>query len=394
MAIDEADERNGVIDEPGEIVVENQAFEVSLASGQIVPVDFQNRPPSYTFDSTIAADGRQLPARHLYVLMMALSRELDPASPLGTASAEMDFPSINGTGGSFVPPGTAANYKARRLAQWAVNVVDYRDPDSIITRFVFDPNPFDGWSPPAITAADSEFVVWGVESPELVFTESVAFHDVRLQDGNQDNGGGTTKTDATPDNDSDQVRVPQGSVFLELYCPRSTIAGDQTTKQGAPQELYTTVAGLPELDLARLAPPVNSGGLGLPVWRVAFSEPHYRRPHPTANTKFASNPALLRETNPDTASPERFHPDEIQPPVTSGTGAGNALDLERFIWFRPFGSLAAIAQTITDNEPMVGDLAMTANEVFFPPTGDIRESVAINADRTLAPGQFLVIRAT
>ncbi len=31
---------------------------------------------------------------------------------------------------------------ARRIAQWAVNVVDFRDPDSIMTPFEYDVNPF------------------------------------------------------------------------------------------------------------------------------------------------------------------------------------------------------------------------------------------------------------
>lgn len=47
-------------------------------------------------------------------------------------------------------------------AQWAANVNDFRDADSVFTRFEYDPNPSDGWSPP------SGSVVWGTERPELV----------------------------------------------------------------------------------------------------------------------------------------------------------------------------------------------------------------------------------
>ena len=68
-------------------------------------------------------------------------------------------------------------YTARRLAQWAVNVVDYRDPDSVMTRFAFDPNPFDadGWSvDESVTPASAQFVVWGVEEPQLLFSEGLA----------------------------------------------------------------------------------------------------------------------------------------------------------------------------------------------------------------------------
>ena len=64
-------------------------------------------------------------------------------------------------------------------------------------------------------------VVWGVEAPELVFSESLAMHDVRVRDTDLDSGIGTDKADTmNPDPDTDQVRMPQGSLFLELYCPR------------------------------------------------------------------------------------------------------------------------------------------------------------------------------
>ncbi|MEY4566789.1 MAG: hypothetical protein RLY14_1759, partial [Planctomycetota bacterium] len=39
------------------------------------------------------------------------------------------------------------DYRARRLAQWAINLVDYRDADAAMTRFAYDSNPFEatGW---------------------------------------------------------------------------------------------------------------------------------------------------------------------------------------------------------------------------------------------------------
>ncbi len=33
----------------------------------------------------------------------------------------------------------------RQIAQWAVNCVDMRDPDVIMTPFEYDENPWDGW---------------------------------------------------------------------------------------------------------------------------------------------------------------------------------------------------------------------------------------------------------
>jgi hypothetical protein len=62
-------------------------------------------------------------------------------------------------------------------AQWAVNVVDFRDADSTMTRFAYDRNPADGW-----TAGTD--VVWGVERPELVITEALAWQS----DGGADGG--------------------------------------------------------------------------------------------------------------------------------------------------------------------------------------------------------------
>ena len=41
--------------------------------------------------------------------------------------------------------GPNTNQTAYALAQWAINCVDFRDRDSVMTPFEFDLNPFDGW---------------------------------------------------------------------------------------------------------------------------------------------------------------------------------------------------------------------------------------------------------
>ncbi|MFM7242907.1 MAG: hypothetical protein ACKO40_01860, partial [Planctomycetaceae bacterium] len=61
-------------------------------------------------------------------------------------------------------------------AQWAVNVVDFRDVDSTMTRFAYDRNPKDGW-----TAGTD--VVWGLERPELLITEALAWQSDDGADG-------------------------------------------------------------------------------------------------------------------------------------------------------------------------------------------------------------------
>jgi hypothetical protein len=57
-------------------------------------------------------------------------------------------------------------------AQWAANVMDFRDSDNVPTRFEYDTNLMDGWNPSGGTQ-----VVWGVERPEVVITEVAARRD-------------------------------------------------------------------------------------------------------------------------------------------------------------------------------------------------------------------------
>lgn len=351
---------NGVIDEPGELTFENnRAFQPHGSAGGTLPAQY-NVTPNYTFDVT-GVDARQLLARHLYVLMMALCRDAT-------------FPSVDPT--HPIDPGQMALYRARRIAQWAVNVVDYRDADSIMTRFVFDPNPFDGWTPDASNPAH---VVWGVEQPELLLSESLAFHDVRVRDTSRDSSN-NSKSSMPPDSDTDQVRIPQGSLFLELYCPRVALdstsvaeaTADQRAKQGAPRELYeasdTTDPRTMALNLDATTPN------GVPVWRIAISAPHTTFPDVTSAG--ADSPALMRQGNPTTVSFEPGNMDELV--------AGTQLTLDRFVWFRTFNDVAAL-NTATALVP-----GMNATNTFFVPSLPA-PNTPINNDLSLAPGQFLTL---
>jgi len=86
-----------------------------------------------------AAAAKQDFCKHLYVLLVALGQPANKAT-----------------------------------AQWAANVIDYRDPDSRFTRFQFDTNPSDGWGPTTAGWSEANFV-WGAERPEAVIAQTLAW---------------------------------------------------------------------------------------------------------------------------------------------------------------------------------------------------------------------------
>lgn len=193
---------------------------------------------------------RQLYARHLYCLAQLIIPD------------DYVFPNVDKATYSALGAAEKTAERARILAQWAVNVVDFRDADAAMTRFPYDPAPlapkgtapneYYAWEPPADT------VVWGMEQPELLMTESFAAHDIRI------------KRDETGSPRYDQYRIPQGSLYLEFFCPRTTdVAGDRRAA-GVPRSLYNNSVAL---DLGRMAPAGANGITAVPVWRVYISDP-------------------------------------------------------------------------------------------------------------------------
>ena len=282
--------------------------------------------PDYANDDPIQGGyyARQVYARHLYCLMMFL---LDKGYAHPPKVEALDAASQQ-------------ELTARLIAQWAVNCVDFRDADAVMTPFEYDIYPFDGWSVDEnIGTNDGAFrgLVWGCEYPDLVLTETLAFHDVRLADTD---AGGKRQDESDPmaedDEDLDSVRIPQGSLYIEVRCNRNRA----TSNPALPPELYTSG----QLDLGRLAPD------GSPVWRVVVSPPAQ-----------GSSAMQRAAAQPDTT---QFDPRDMDRRVatTETMGPSAVESIERVIWFAavdPTGTPAGYEDRTYYNR--------TPNNRYLPP---------------------------
>ena len=191
-----------------------------------------------------------------------------------------DVKLVSGGGGTPYYQTPVGRWVIRRIAQWAINCVDFRDTDSIMTPFEFDYYPWDGWNVDGNLGTDGVYsleqgqltawtsttnqrgVVWGMETPDLLITETLAFHDRRVKDTSVNKKRTNPVTGMTDDTAStgtlDQFRVPQGSLFVELYSPRATTWNGQlgNQKPQLPLELYNTSG---QLILNLLSPPKPTG---------------------------------------------------------------------------------------------------------------------------------------
>jgi len=241
---------NRVVDDPAEAAealggLDSWAYQTASGPGPTVKFDYDSNGTAGSLE-----DPRQTLARHLYVLMMAVA----DLGYLDTIT-------------------TSRTNTARMLAQWAVNVVDFRDRDSIMTRFVFDENPFDGWNP----VNDLAHTVWGCERPELLISETLAFHDRRTEDLPDFGYAYPTGTEPKEEEQGDQIRDldqayrPQGSLFVELYNPWFE---NEPAAEEFDDPNKTQPAGQPGVDLAKTNPQ------GQPIWRIVITraEPDADRP--------------------------------------------------------------------------------------------------------------------
>ncbi len=376
---------DGVVDEPGRVLPPSQgepaasldpnfpgeilldAFRQVGSDGFPVDADGDGTPDVIPFDHARGADvngdrsnaydvdralARQLKARHLFVLLMLL-RDVGHVDPT--------------PGENTLTPDQRKELTVRRLAQWAVNAVDFHDADAIMTPFEYDLEPFtdeDGdenpWDvdgiisvntadpdnnrqSPRPSADDTEpyrGLVWGCERPELLLNETLGLHDRRVADTTgENNGDGDKRTDsngqeppAPADDDLDQPRIPQGSAFFELLCPRSA------TCAAAPRELYRFDPASRQwyLDLGRWAPPdpEDPTGLPYPVWRMVITKSHPRN--------------VLNENNVRRRLQRRPHSSSLEPEQFADARADtgdfsllpnpspeetNNVDIERIVWF-------------------------------------------------------------
>jgi hypothetical protein len=307
---------------------------------------------------------RQLLARYLYCLGQLI------------IPRDYKFPAMLGVNNQLLRD----RIRARAIAQWAVNVVDFRDTDAAMTRFEYDIYPFGVrnvggigdrpayWAPDRlINPNDGSYngsvrnyvdVVWGMEQPELLLTESLAFHDKRIRDTDLDPAGKLIDDAMNPDRDYDQYRFPQGSLFLEMYATRSTYVANDPVLPGAPSSLYQedpNASGRVKLDLSRRAPESADWGRQ-PVWRIGISN---STPPDVNNAAYKEQPNVIYQTADTRNGPNRIHAIDPQVATSSdlagvvGTmprpedavGSGlfrdsqrfstNAEEFDRLVWFLP-----------------------------------------------------------
>ncbi len=290
--------------------------------------------------------GRQFFAQNLFVLMMTL---LDQG-------ATVDYDSDGNRDQEEL---------AQQVAQWCVNVVDFRDADSVMTPFEYDYNPFNGWSVDGRHGTDEggeRRLVWGCERPELLLTETLAWHARRTEDLDDemwvmdgdddpmvDGPGKVNATDAEKkDADFDQRLRPRGAFFVEIFNPWTH---DETSANpsGAakPAELYRVNGGVPQgVELSRIAPG------GAPVWRLAVVEG-------ASIDRDPGNPYVDPADRFDTADIERtvyfVDADTTLPVDLKVSGA--------------FGTTAPVSQLLPGRYAVIGSSGIPDGNAFVSPVG-------------------------
>ena len=184
-------------------------------------------------------------ARHLYCLMTLLM-DANFTNPYPRTGSEAE----------------ARELTARRIAQWAINTADFRDADAIMTPLEYDVNPLDGWQEDidgdAATVEEGDRrIVWGCEYPELILTETLAFHDRRVKD--TDHAVQTTRSAGTASRSATMTWTSSGS--RKVHCSWSSTA----------REPGTAIIRFSHASCTRLTPIANGRGWTWGGWLPRMS---------------------------------------------------------------------------------------------------------------------------
>ncbi len=148
------------------------------------------------------------------------------------------------------------------------------------------------------------------------------------------------------DEDLDQIRVPEGSLFVELY------ATHNLNNPSASGDLYSYFVPTHQwyLDLSRTAPPGKddpanpSHSATYPVWRLAISKPHVAANGAPPGETTKSPRDFVDRRYPDTAETASFDPEQyttdpnpsigsLLPAALQTTPNADKIQLDRFVWF-------------------------------------------------------------
>jgi hypothetical protein len=428
------------------------------SAGAGVLVDPQSNIPLPADPTDADMRARQLLAKQLYCLVMLLLDDRLVNDPFNGGTPTAVMAQIFNSSGAPMPPGNP-NYAtlaamprqqaAYVIAQWAINVVDFRDRDSIMTPFEFDLNPFymDTFVPanPALQLANVNVtwnvddiidpaagaplpysrqddsqpfrgLVWGCERPELLLTETVAFHDrgtadttkgENINDQTQAQPTGPDTLYMTPpagtvpvDKDFDQVRRPRGSLIVELFNPSNYWDAPQFDMQSSGTSYLN---GLPQpwqqpdgngnqgygVNLAQVAagqPANGAGPLVSPVWRLAIAySPTY------SESAFYSGAAASPWS---TTGSKQLDPRAPVLPFTTAGGISTSTVIHRAVYFAPYqnafvtGAGANLSNTAYVNDVLLHRSFFADPDVF---AGYVVGTGLKPAALMLPPGQYAMV---
>ena len=162
----------------------------------------------------------------------------------------------------FPEQATQSPESLERLAQWSVNLVDFIDPDDVMTPFIFKKSGVPGsiavfdnagltddLLAGTLTLPSDYTLIWGFEKPEVAITETFAVHDRHVEKRTVD---GIDKYS--------QVEFPQGAFFVEL------------SRQGNEDRDYSSSSLVGQNNVLNLAQRTGNTSEDYYVWRLAIGE--------------------------------------------------------------------------------------------------------------------------